>query len=144
MITEDWNEELGLAQCVITDFSNGVILSGYGRAACHDDDMPYKRASTGKYIAMTRAQIDILRKKRDYELKPSIMAVEHILSTMTNSKKYNPNSYEAKRINKELQNLKEELHMINTIIKDEQQALLNYLDYKNKTLDKFRNQAENK
>jgi len=88
---------------------------------------------------MTRAQIDILRKKRDYELKPSIMAIEHILSTMTNSKKYNPNSYEAKRINKELQNLKEELHMINTIIKDEKQALLNYLDYKNKALDKFRN-----
>jgi hypothetical protein len=31
---------------------------------------------------MTRAQIDILRKKRDYEIKPSIMALEHVLSTM--------------------------------------------------------------
>ena len=140
MITEDWNEELGLAQCVITDFSNGVILSGYGRAICHDDDTRWKRASTGKYIAMTRAQIDILRKKRDYELKPSIMAIEHIISTMTNSKKYNPDSYEAKRVKKELKNLKNDLHMINTIIKDEQASLKTYLDAK----DKLHQEAENK
>jgi len=140
MITEDWNEELGLAQCVVTDISNGVILSGYGRAACHDDDIPWKRASTGKYIAMTRAQIDILKKKRDYELKPSIMAIEHIISTMTNSKKYNPDSYEAKRIKKELKNLKDDLHMINTIIKDEQASLKTYLDAK----DKLHKEAENK
>ena len=140
MITEDWNEELGLAQCVITDISNGVILSGYGRAVCHDDDTQWKRASTGKYIAMTRAQIDILRKKRDYELKPSIMAIEHIISTMTNSKKYNPDSYEAKRIKKELKNLKDDLHMVNTIIKDEQASLKTYLD----TKDKLHQEAENK
>jgi hypothetical protein len=140
MITEDWNEELGLAQCVFTDISNGVILSGYGRAICHDDDIPWKRASTGKYIAMTRAQIDILRKKRDYELKPSIMAIEHIISTMTNSKRYNPDSYEAKRIKKELKNLKDDLHMINTIIKDEQASLKTYLD----TKDKLHKKDENK
>ena len=137
MITEDWNEELGLAQCVITDFSNGVILSGYGKAMCHDDDEQWKRASTGKYIAMTRAQIDILRKKRDYELKPSIMAIEHIISTMINSKKYNPNSYEAKRIKKELQNLKDDLNMVNTIINDEQTSLQTYL----KTKDELHQKA---
>jgi hypothetical protein len=127
MITQDWNEEIGMAQCVITDTSNGVTLSGYGRALCHDDDEAYKNQITGDYIAFTRAQIDILRKKRDYELKPSIIAIEHIISTMINSKNYNPNSYEAKRIKKELQNLKLDLRYINTVIEDTQLGLREYL-----------------
>lgn len=130
MITQDWNEELGMAQCVITDISNGVIITGYGKAVCHDDDVKWKSQVTGEYIALTRANIDILRKKRDYELKPSIMVIEHIISTMINSKQYNPNSYEAKRIKKELKNLKDDLYMINTIIEDEQTSLKTYLDAK--------------
>ena len=44
MITQDWNDELGMAQCVITDISNGVILTGYGKAICHDDDIKWKSA----------------------------------------------------------------------------------------------------
>ena len=130
MITQDWNEEIGMAQCVITDTSGGVTLSGYGRAICHDDDEVRKNQITGDYIAFTRAQIDILRKKRDYELKPSIVAIEHIISTMKNSKKYNPNSYEAKRIKKELQNLKLDLKYINTVIEDTQLGLKEYLTLK--------------
>ena len=39
MIIEDWNNDLGMAQCIIEDIStNGVILRGYGKASCHDDD----------------------------------------------------------------------------------------------------------
>jgi hypothetical protein len=39
MIIEDWNNDLGMAQCVIEDTSNnGVTLRGYGKATCHDDD----------------------------------------------------------------------------------------------------------
>lgn len=140
MITQDWNEELGMAQCVITDISNGVILAGYGKAVCHDDDVKWKSQVTGEYIALTRANIDILRKKRDYELKPGIMIIEHIISTMINSKQYNPNSYEAKRIKKELKNLKDDLYMINTIIEDEQASLKTYLDAK----EELHQKAENK
>jgi len=76
---------------------------------------------------MTRAQIDILRKKRDYEIKPSIMTLEHVLSTMEQSKKYNPKSYEAIRIKKELKHYQEDLRMIQTIIVDEQENLRLYL-----------------
>lgn len=140
MVTQDWNDELGMAQCVVTDISNGVILTGYGKAICHDDDIKWKSQVTGEYIALTRANIDILRKKRDYELKPSIMAIEHIISTMINSKKYNPDSYEAKRIKKELKNLKEDLSIINTIICDEQASLKTYLD----TKEELHLKAENK
>ena len=139
MITEDWNEELGLAQCVITDTSKGITLTGYGRAVCHDNDIPWKSQVTGQYIALTRAQIDILRKKRDFELKPSIMAIKHVLATMVNSRHYNPKSYEAKRIKKELQNLETELHMVSTIIHDEQETLKTYLEHKESIYNSLRN-----
>ena len=46
---------------------------------------------------------------------------------MINSKNYNPNSYEAKRIKKELQNLKLDLNYINEVIKDTQLGLRKYL-----------------
>lgn len=140
MITQDWDEELGMAQCIITDTSNGVTLTGYGRATCHNEDVKWKSEITGKYIATARAQIDILQKKRDYELKPSIMAIKHILSTMTHSKQYQPNSYEAKRIKKELLNLEIDLSLINKIIQDEKESLRIYLEQK----DNLHNQDENK
>ena len=39
MIIEDWNNDLGMAQCIIEDTStNGVTLRGYGKATCHNDD----------------------------------------------------------------------------------------------------------
>lgn len=141
MIIEDWDNDLGMAQCIIEDTStNGVTLRGYGKATCHDDDKQWKSEFTGKYIAMTRAQIDILRKKRDYEIIPSIMALEHVLSTMEQSKKYNPKSYEAIRIKKELKHYQEDLHMIQTIIIDEQENLRLYLAGK----DQLHHQDENK
>ena len=141
MIIEDWNNDLGIAQCIIEDTStNGVTLRGYGKATCHDDDEQWKSELTGKYIAMTRAQIDILRKKRDYEIIPSIMALEHVLSTMEQSKKYNPKSYEAIRIKKELKHYQEDLHMVQTIIVDEQENLRLYLAGK----DQLHHQDENK
>ena len=130
MITRDWNEELGMAQCVINDTSNGVMLVGYGRAVCCDEDEKYKSKITGYYIAETRARIDIMCKKRDYELRPAIMALEHVLATMEHSTKYDPNSYEAKRIRKELKNLKNDLHIVRSIITDEKNALKTYLEQK--------------
>lgn len=130
MITRDWNENLGMAQCIINDTSNGVTLEGYGRAVCCDEDEKYKSKITGYYIAESRARINIMCKKRDYELKPAIMALEHVLATMEHSAKYNPDSYEAKRIKKELKNLKNDLHIVRSIIKDEKEALKTYLAHK--------------
>lgn len=51
MIINDWNEDTGIAQCIITDMSNGTELKGYGMAACHDYDTEFKSERTGLFIA---------------------------------------------------------------------------------------------
>ena len=130
MITEDWNAELGMAQCIITDTSNNVTLRGYGRAICSEEDEKYASEITGRYIANCRARIEIMRQKRDYELKPAIMTLQHVISTMEHSNKYNPNSYEAKRIRKELKNLQNDLRITCSIINDEKESLKIYLEQK--------------
>jgi hypothetical protein len=95
---------------------------------------------TGSYIAQTRAEIDILRQRRDYDSKPALMALKHLQATMQHSKNYNPKSYEAKRLNKEIKNCKANIDEINYLIKELQLNLKYFIDPKDKAYRK----AENK
>lgn len=130
MKIEDWNNELGLAQCIITDKSNGITFKGYGKAQCHDEDEDFKSHMTGMYIATCRAQIDILRQKRDYDMKPGLMALKHLQSTMINSKLYNPTSYESQRLTSEIMNMEKEIEYLNSNIQDLKEGLKIYLEHK--------------
>lgn len=142
MIMYDWNEELGLSQCVITDSKNNIAFNGYGSARCHEDDKDMQSQMTGEYIATCRAQIDALRQKRDYDLKSGLMALKHLKATMIHSKKYNPDSYEAKRLNKEIKNLEKEINYINDTIYDLQNGLKIYLENKEALYQSLRKKGQ--
>ena len=108
-IIEHWDEEHGVARCILSyRMSSGAYLKGIGIAECHPDDTPFISQLTGGVIAQYRAEIDLLKKINQFELGPSITAVKHIYCTMTRSKHYNPKSYEANRIKRELAHLLDE------------------------------------
>ena len=128
MIITNWDEDIGLYTAVITDTTNNILLTGYGEARCHPDDKQYQSMLTGSFLAEIRAKIDILRKKRDFDLKPGLLALEHLKSTMTLSKHFNPKSYEIKRLYKEIKNKQDEINEVNTVIKELKQIIITYLD----------------
>ena len=94
-IIEHWDESHGIARCILNyTTSAGISLQGIGIAECHPDDYPYISKLTGGIIAEYRAEIDLLKKINNYEIKPGIAALKHVYCTMRHSKRYNEKSYE--------------------------------------------------
>lgn len=130
-IKEFWNPEYGIARCVINyTTSAGIPLTGIGVAECHTDDEHVMSELTGSIIAEYRATIDLLQKINKYEIKPAIAALKHVHCTMRHSKKYNPRSYEAIRLKRELAHLMDELEENKRGILNYQEALRTYIKNK--------------
>ena len=85
---------------------------------------------TGMHIAEKRAQINLLQNYKNRELHPELKAYKHLLGTMVNSPRYNPNSYEAKRLNKEIKNVEKTIVEINCAIDRAKQDLYSYINTK--------------
>ena len=107
-------------------------VSWIGIAKCHPDDYPYISKLTGGIIAEYRAEIDLLKKINNYEIKPGIAALKHVYCTMRHSKRYNEKSYEAIRLKKELAHLMDELEENKKAIQDIHNNLNKYLEDKDK------------
>lgn len=139
-IVEKWDAEQGLATCILYyTTSTGVPLAGVGLAECHPEDRDFISERTGSIIAEYRAEIDLLKKINNFEIKPSIAALKHVYCTMLHSKQYNPNSYEAKRLKKELAHLLDELEENKQSITSIQTTLNTYISEKDKLYKRIRN-----
>jgi thiamine kinase-like enzyme len=123
----DWDSDKGVASCII--YYNDSI-TGVGSATCHPIDNDFKSENTGKQIAQMRAEIDLIKKINNYEIKPGIVALKHVYCTMLHSTHYNPKSYEAIRIKKELAHLMDELEENKNAIKEIRATLDNYIKEK--------------
>ena len=131
----EWDEESGLATCCIwlDDF-----LQGYGVAQCADRDKDMKSERTGLYIAELRAQINILQNYKNRELRPQLKILKHLKGTMQISTRYNPDSYEAKRLNKEIKNIEKDINFIQDKIDIIKQQLKDYMSAKEKLFKRIR------
>lgn len=138
-IIEHWDAEHGIARCVLSyTTSAGIVLQGIGIAECAPEDIEFMSELTGGIIAEYRAEIDLFKKINMYEIKPAIMALKHVYCTMQHSKKYNPKSYEAIRLKKELAHLMDELEENKTIITNIKNDLAAYIRDKDKTYKKLK------
>ena len=138
-IIEHWDEESGVSRCILSyQTSSGVLLQGIGIAECHPDDYDFMSQLTGSIIAGYRAEIDLIKKINNYEIKPGIAALKHVYCTMIHSKKYNEKSYEAIRLKKEIAHLMDELEENNQSIKVGQNELKNFIDKKEELYKKLR------
>ena len=132
-IIEHQYESHRIARCILNyTTSTGISLQGIGIAKCHPDDYPYISKLTGGIIAEYRAEIDLLKKINNYEIKPGIAALKHVYCTMRHSKRYNEKSYEAIRLKKELAHLMDELEENKKAIQDIHNNLNKYLEDKDK------------
>lgn len=122
-----WNEETGTCTCGIylDDF-----LQGFGIAECADQDRDVMSQRTGEHIAELRAQINLLQNYKNRELHPGLKALKHLKSTMINSKSYNPDSYESKRLNVEIKNFQKDILDIQAAIESLKQDLYEYINLK--------------
>lgn len=138
-IKDNWDAEHGIARCVIGYTTKaGIPLIGIGIAECHPEDTDCMSQLTGGIIAEYRAEIDLLKKINNYEIKPGISALKHVYCTMRHSKRYNEKSYEAIRLKKELAHLMDELEENNNAIKELKEHLATYIENKEKLYQKIR------
>lgn len=143
-ISSGWLADTGFSTCTIRYHSGTQLdLFGHGYAECHQNDQDFKSELTGAFIANSRAEIDICRKIRDQELKPGLLALKHLQATMIKSKKYNPDSYEAKRLKKEIYNYQQEINDTNAMINEMQNNLKEYINGKEALYQKRREKGQN-
>ena len=130
-----WDEVSGICGCSIV-LDN--YLHGFGIAQCADKDRDMISERTGAHIAEARARINLLQNYKNNELRPGLKALEHLRSTMTQSKKHNPESYERKRLNIEIRNFQKDIEDINRSIDFEKKRLQLYINEKDKIYQRIR------
>lgn len=129
-----WSEENGTAFCTI--YYNKY--SFMGEAQCHPDDRDMMSKLTGQTMAEMRATIKYLRFIRDCELQPQLKALKQLYYSMNYSKYFNPKSYEAKMLYRQINMLKEDLTNINIEISNIKKSLKEYIERKEKDHQKIR------
>ena len=123
----EWNDELGLATCTLT---NNKGQQFYGVAECHDDDLDFKSEKTGCEIALRRAALSALRHQRDGELIPELNILKHLYNNISQSKKFDPKSYEVKMLKRQIYFKEAELADIRDVIHSQMADLYIYLKSK--------------
>ena len=110
--TYKWDPETGEAIYKIED--KGYVFMSVAR--CHPDEKEYQRESVGIGIAEMRAKRNQLRYIRDNEIKPGLAALEHVFTNMKTSKHFNPRSYEARMIRRQVNIYKANLKAVRDLI----------------------------
>lgn len=121
-IKKDWDEESGLTIVTVTDNDKTYC----GTSKCHPDDVDFKSQDFGESVATERVVLQFLRNMRDNELIPQIKILKHLYSNMTTSKQFNPKSYEATMVRRQLHILEGQLTALKEQIR-ERKDLLDYL-----------------
>ena len=138
-VKQVWSENRGAARTIIRyNTRAGVELVGIGHAECHPEDEEFMSERTGLIISDYRAEIDLIKQVNLYEIRPAIAALKHVYCTMRHSKQYNPNSYEAKRLKKELAHLMDEYEENKQLIAELRKNLKTYIDEKDAFHNKLR------
>ena len=101
-----FNEEEGLTTAII-DYKG---FSFTGRACCNPEDR------FSEYIGGTLAEIRATQKYlqfiRDNEIKPQLQALKQLYYSMNKSKKYNPKSYEAIMLQRQIRQREDDLEAV--------------------------------
>ena len=128
-----WDEEQGLASCILTDGKQVYT----GIAQCHPEDVDMMSEKTGCEIAFKRAKIEALRALRD-ELKIRLSTLKQLYHSMNISHRFNEKSYENKMLQRQIRSINFDLTTTKEIIASEEQNLREYLKNKDEFYVKIR------
>ena len=109
-----WDEDMGYAQCYI--YYRDQVFEG--DALCHKDDIKYKSRTVGESLAQYRATRYYLAWVRDNEVLPQLKALNQLYYSMKYSTQFNPKSYEAKMLFRQIRQKKEDIEGIRQLITD--------------------------
>lgn len=136
-----WSERYGTATCTL--FYKQYEFTGV--ANCHPDDQDMMSKLTGQTIAEYRATLQYLRFIRDCELQPQLKSLKQLYYSMNHSKYFNPKSYEAKMLYRQINHLTEDLKENKYLIdltKSELEAYLTTKERDHKQLRDFLKKKE--
>ena len=134
------DSEKGIYECIC--FCNGRKFVGEAHMSPNDKDMQSEK--TGFFIAECRANIKCLKYIIQCELKPQIKILTHLNGNMKSSKFYQPKSYEAKMVQKQLYILQDQLTATQQDLVDEEQYLKKYIEKKEELYQRIRKQNASK
>lgn len=126
-ISTHWDEEHGVARCVITTPGGVKVI---GMAECAEQDLDMISEKVGCTIAERRAQIEYLRYIRDREIKPELKALKKFQNVINQSKYYNPADYSNQMLLRAIDRLEGEVESIKDDIFILKTDLNNYLKEK--------------
>lgn len=110
-----------------------------GVAHCHPDDSKFFSEITGGTIAEVRAQIKMLKYKRDCELRPQYAIVKHLYQNLEQgTKKFDKKDRATALIIRHFNRLKREINQVDEEIIDCQNFLKSYIRKKETILGKLR------
>lgn len=130
----NWDPEEKIASCIIED-GNNIF---YGSAWCHPDDKDFGNEATGCNYAMARANIKLLQHKKNNIYRPSLKALKHLQSCMVFSPQYNPKSYEAKALQRQINYYEDMITLTEKAIDDLRKELKTTIDQKDDLYKKIR------
>lgn len=113
-------------------------MTFYGEARCHPEDEDMKSERTGYFIAECRANLQLMRWRRDYEIMPMVKEYKHLYNSLAQSPKFDKESCAAKAILREWKKWERELEATREDIKNEKNYLRNYIIEKDKLHNKIR------
>ena len=129
-----WDAEEGIAQCTLID-GNEVF---YGFATVHPDDADLANEYTGLHIAQNRAIIKALQYRKNYVLVPGLKALKQLYYSMAHSTHFNPKSYEAKMLIRQIKLHEDDIQATKEAIEEGKKSLKEYIDAKDKAYKKTR------
>lgn len=135
-----WDPGTGEASCRIFYKQNEFVAYAH----CHDDDIDFMSEKTGCFIAECRAELAMLKYRKNCELKPALQALKHTYGLLVQSSKYNPDSHESKILYKQIQLTNFDLITVSNEITTLTQNLKTYIDGKEKLYQRLRKAKNNK
>ena len=113
-VSTSWDEESGVALFTI-QYKNEYFT---GTATCCEEDKEFKSEIFGEALAEIRATRKYFAFIRDNEKIPELKALNQLYYSMKHSSQFNPKSYEAKMLFRQIKQREEDLKIIKFLIQD--------------------------
>lgn len=143
-IIYNWDEETGEAFCTIFNTVRGRDRLYTGTAFTHPDDADMKSELVGEQIAEWRAHIKMLQDYMINEIEPGLAALKQLYYSMNRSKNFNPKSYEAKMLFRQIRIKEDDLAFCKQAIANTKHYIKEYIDRKDKNYQLIRKNRNNK
>ena len=109
----------------------------YGNSTCAPEDMDMLSKKTGQEIAFNRASIQVLRYEK-MRLNIELKALKSLYYSINTSKRYNPKSYEATMLKRQMDMRENDIAQLTADIREIQNHITSYINEKDKFYKELR------